>query len=237
MDAILIGSTGLVGTHILESLLADQNCQRVLTITRRPQSSHPKLINLIAPDLFLDKEKNITLSLKIKIIEVLKTFDRNHTTVFCTLGTTIKDAGSRSQFYEIDHDLVIAFANLFRSLEIPNFLAVSAMGADVDSSIFYNHVKGETEKDLKDIGFSYCAVFRPSLLLGQRKTSRPAEKIAGLLTPLYSPLLVGSLKKFKPIEARKVAAFMLRTAQSLSASLEANKKFQIFENEVMNATP
>lgn len=236
MDAILIGSTGLVGTHILESLLEDKNCQKVLTITRRPQASHPKLINLVAPDLFLDGEKNITLALKIKIIEALKSFDRSHTTVFCTLGTTIKDAGSRSQFYEIDHDLVIAFANLFRTLEVPHFLAVSAMGADVDSSIFYNHVKGETEKDLKDIGFSYCAVFRPSLLLGHRKASRPAEKIAGLLAPFYSPLLIGSLKKLKPIEAQKVAAFMLRTAQSLPSNPEEHKTFQIFENEIMNET-
>lgn len=232
MKAIVLGSTGLVGRQVLKQLEQHPQFSDVLTITRRPEAALGKIQNICLTEPLMDGEKNISLNHRIQLIEKLKSFDKDQTIIYCALGTTLKTAGSRSKFYEIDHDLVMAFANLFKKLEYPHFWFISAMGADVDSSVFYNHVKGETESDIQDLKFPIAGIIRPSLLLGDRKEFRTGEKIATWLSPLLSPLMQGSLKKFKPVYDSQVAAFMISKSLSLRKSDKAT--FQVFENNLFH---
>jgi len=130
--------------------------------------------------------------------------------VYCCLGTTIKKAGSQEAFKKIDLGLVVTIAGLMKKQGAEQFLVISAMGADKDSKIFYNRTKSEMEAALQELGYPCLRIVRPSLLLGPREEFRLGEKIGVILTPILKPFLQGSLKKYRPVEAEKVAQFMLK---------------------------
>jgi uncharacterized protein YbjT (DUF2867 family) len=134
---------------------------------------------------------------------------------FCCLGTTIKKAGSQEAFRAVDHDAVLAFAKSARKAGARRFLLVSALGANPSSRVFYNRVKGETEEDLKAVGFESLIILRPSLLLGDRAESRPGEHAAIVVSKVLGPLL----RPFsgRPIEARTVARAMLALARDAAS--------------------
>ena len=126
---------------------------------------------------------------------------------FCTLGTTIKKAGSKDNFYKVDHDYVLWFANWAIGKGASKFLYVSSLGADSQSSIFYNKVKGQIEEDLGKLSFDYLGVFQPSILLGTRNESRLGEEIGKVL--MRGVTALGIFKKYKPIYDHKVAKAMV----------------------------
>src|SRR5690606_34639394 len=126
---------------------------------------------------------------------------------FCSLGTTIKDAGSKENFYKIDHDFVIGFARWVHQLGATKFLYVSAIGADASSSIFYNKVKGQVEEDLKSIPFEYLGIFQPSILLGNRRENRLGEEVGKVV--MKAVTAIGIYKKYKPIYNHQVARAMI----------------------------
>ena len=106
----------------------------------------------------------------------------------------------------------MGFANACFKAGVKKFILVSALGADAGSKIFYNRVKGQTEEDLKKIGFSNLVIFQPSLLLGYRAERRPAEKVAQVLSKFVGMFLVGPLAKVRPVDARSVAQKMKTVA-------------------------
>jgi uncharacterized protein YbjT (DUF2867 family) len=112
--------------------------------------------------------------------------------------------------------------------EVEQFLVISAMGANSHSKIFYNRVKGEMEEAIQNIGYQSLKILRPSLLLGHRKEFRLAERIGVWLSPLIKLILVGSMKKYAPIEAEKVARFMVDVAVDKAPGV------QVYESEAMN---
>jgi uncharacterized protein YbjT (DUF2867 family) len=196
--ALIIGATGLVGGFCLQALLDDPNYSEVIAFVRKPLlKTHRKLKTIITTFEHLEPE--------ISNIQV--------NDVYCCLGTTIKKAGSQEAFKRIDHTLVVTVAELTKKQGAEQFLVVSALGADKDSKVFYNQVKGEMESALQKLGYPCLRVMRPSLLLGPREEFRLGEKIAVILTPLLKPILLGSLKKYRPIEAEKVAQFMVKVAR------------------------
>lgn len=195
--ALIVGATGLVGGFCLQALLDDSNYSEVIALVRKPLlKTHRKLKTIITTFEHLEPE--------ISNIQV--------NDVYCCLGTTIKKAGSQEAFKRIDHTLVVTVAELTKKQGAEQFLIVSALGADKDSKVFYNRVKGEMESALQKLGYPCLRVMRPSLLLGPRDEFRLGEKIAVILTPLLKPILLGSLKKYRPIEAEKVAQFMVKVA-------------------------
>ncbi len=107
---------------------------------------------------------------------------------------------------------VTTVAELMKRQGAKQFLVISAMGSDSKSKIFYNRTKGEMEEALKEIGYPCLRIFRPSLLLGKRDEFRLGERIGALLTPVLKPLMLGSLKKYAPVEAESVAKFMVKVA-------------------------
>ena len=134
-------------------------------------------------------------------------------TAFCALGTTIAKAGSEVAFRAVDVDAVVAFARLARRAGAKRFLLVSALGADPRSNVFYNRTKGEAEVAVKAIGFDGVALFRPSLLVGERAESRPVERAAIVVSGLFSWAMAGPLARWKPVPADAVAAAMVAVAR------------------------
>lgn len=197
--ALIVGSSGLVGHHCLEHLLENDEYDVVYSFVRTEQSiKHPKL-----------KQKVIDMG---KIEEYLNQFEADD--VYCSLGTTMKKAGSKAKFIRVDYNYVVRLARLSAVKNAKNFCVVSAVGADPDSKIFYNKVKGEMENTLKKIDLPAVHVFRPSILLGERKEKRFWEKISGIVLSIISPLLFGSLKKYRPIAGDDVAKAMISAVKT-----------------------
>jgi uncharacterized protein YbjT (DUF2867 family) len=196
--AVVLGATGLVGGHCLELLLRDGAWNRVTVLARRSLGRvHPRLEERVA-----DFER---------LAEHAGAFAAED--VFCCLGTTIKQAGSREAFSRVDHDYVLHSARLAHEQGARRFLLVSALGADAGSRVFYNRVKGEAERDVLALAFEGVALLRPSLLLGRRSEHRAGEAFAQKAAPLLSPLLSGPLRKYRPIPAATVARAMVRLAK------------------------
>ena len=188
---LLLGATGLVGSELLPMLLADDTIARVIVITRRTTNvRHVKLDEHIFDLGEMDRHPTIFAVDQI----------------FCTLGTTIKKAGSQGQFRFVDHDLPLMAAKLGLEHGAHGYLIVSSLGADAKSQVFYNRVKGETENDLIALGYRCMTIARPSLLLGPRKERRTGEDIAKRFGWLLPP-------KYRPIEAKSVARALAESAR------------------------
>ncbi len=196
--ALIVGATGAVGRHLLQHLLSSNEYSSVIALVRRGlEIEHPKL------------EERI---IKFEELEHLQMNDSVND-VFCCLGTTIKKAKTKQAMKKIDVDYPLLVAGLSRQLGAEKFLVVSAVGANVDSRFFYSRLKGLLEDKLKLAGFNTLYLFQPSLLLGERNEFRLGEVVASKLAPIISPLLVGRLKKYKPIEVETVAHAMVTAAQ------------------------
>ena len=190
--ALIAGATGLVGSHLLDQLLADDYWAHVIAVGRRPVNrTGPKLEQLVVP---------------FPEIGDLPAADD----VFSCLGTTIKIAGSQQAFRAVDHDAVIELATAARRRGAAQFLHVTALGASATSRIFYNRVKGETERDVAASGIPATVAFRPSMIDGERPdTNRPGESIGLVAMRAVGPLL----GKFRPNRASDIAAAMIREAK------------------------
>jgi uncharacterized protein YbjT (DUF2867 family) len=131
--------------------------------------------------------------------------------IYVCLGTTIKKAGGKGAFRKVDFEYVHVAAQLARAQRAASFVWISSVGANSKSKNFYLRVKGEVENAILGMsGLRNASAVRPSLLLGDRMEMRPAEKIASVFSPFLSPLLLGKLIKYKPVQAADVAAQMIR---------------------------
>ena len=187
---LLLGASGLVGGHALRLLARDERWARVVTLGRRAMARaspthEPHTVN------FRDLDAHAGLF----------TCDA----VACCLGTTIKTAGSREAFRFVDLDLPLEAARLARARGAGAFALVSAYGADPDSRIFYNRIKGEAERAVRGVGFERVVLLRPSLLTGERAEGRTGEQIGGAVLRVLRPLLVGPLRNLRPTPAEDVA--------------------------------
>lgn len=192
--ALVAGSTGLVGSALLKLLLHSPDYESVIILVRKKSGlEHPKLIQLP-----VDFEKLESLPLTHPI-----------TDAFCTLGTTIGKAGSKSAFIRVDHDYVCSFARKAIGSGASGVHVVSSMGADPKSAIFYNRVKGETEEDLKKLGIPGLCIYRPSLLLGPRTEKRTGEKLGAIFMKIFDFMIPA---RYKAIHVDKVAAKMVEMA-------------------------
>lgn len=193
--ALLAGASGLTGGYLLNLLLESPEYSSVIAYVRKSSGlTHPKLKEIV-----VDWE---TLQEPVAAEDV-----------FCCLGTTIKKAGSQEAFRRVDYNYPLQLAQIQLRGGSQQFLLVSAIGADAKSSVFYSRVKGELENALQSIGYKSLHIFRPSFIAGPRKESRPGERIGLAIFSLLSPLFIGPLKKYAPIQAEHIARAMLRAAQ------------------------
>lgn len=210
--ALIIGGTGLIGSELLNLLLDSNDYLKVITFVKRDTGiKHPKLTQHI-----IDFDKPETY------IELVVGDD-----FFCTIGTTIKKAGSKEAFRKVDFGYPKQFAAFALQNKVKNYLIISSLGANAKSGNFYLKTKGEIQDFLKDCDFESVAVLQPSLLLGNRTEFRLGEKVGAFFMKTFSLLFVGNLKKYKPIESKTVAKALLKIAQT------NNKGFKIYESDAI----
>lgn len=178
MKLLLVGATGLVGRNVLDRALADPRIYGIVAPVRHRLPEHPKLI---APIVNFEHLPEGAEWWRVDA-------------VICTLGTTMKTAGSQEAFRRVDHDYPLAVARLARQHGTPTFVLNSAMGANVSSRFFYNRVKGEVERDLATIGFQSMTFVRPGLIGGKRDEFRLGEKLASVALGILEPVLPRRLR-------------------------------------------
>src|ERR1700712_449362 len=189
--ALLAGATGLVGGHLLRLLLDDGTWDRVVSVGRREVDvRHDRLEQVVA---------------QLPTVPDLPHVDD----VFCALGTTIKQAGSQDAFRAVDHDAVVALATAAKAAGAETFLHVTAMGSNAGSRIFYNRVKGETERDVTTVGIPTTVAFRPSIIDGDRAEPRPGEHLSLAVMRTIAPVL----GRFRPTKAEDIALAMVHLAK------------------------
>ncbi|WP_434277341.1 nucleoside-diphosphate sugar epimerase [Acinetobacter sp. CE-15] len=211
-NAIVIGATGLVGQRLIEQLDLLTDCEKITVIVRRENpdfSKFKKVEQFVLDDFLLLNDQDVS----------------GYTHAFSCLGTTIKKAGSKEAFYNIDFEINAHFADLFEMTET-HLLLVSAMGAKASSPIFYNQVKGELEDYIQKLNLYRFSIIRPSLLLGERNEKRFLEDVTQKLYGKFSHLVPNSFK-YKPVTAQQVAHTMVEAAQTQTQKIEIYDNLRI----------
>ena len=186
MELLLAGGTGLVGRSIIE--LAKDRLISITTVGRR-------ITGEVENELVVD----------FADLPILPSAD----TAICTLGTTMRDAGSNSAFKAVDFDAVMAFARAAKQSGVRHFLVVTAVGADTGSRAFYSRIKGAVEIELTTIGFDRLDILRPGLLLGQRQSRRFVEQVLQDLSPAIALITRGPWARYASISAEQLAGALL----------------------------
>lgn len=196
-SAVLFGASGLVGSSLLTQLLDHPGYDRIIIVVRKPLPiKHSKLIMIIGDYAALPGLKD-----QIRADEV-----------FITLGTTKKKTPDQNEYYRVDHDYPVLAASIAKENGARSVLLVSAIDANANSKIFYVRTKGKVEADIIALGFEHTYIFRPSMLVGDRQESRPAERLFIGLFAMINPLLTGSWKRYRSIKVKDLAAAMITAA-------------------------
>jgi uncharacterized protein YbjT (DUF2867 family) len=206
--AWLAGASGLVGGVLLRELLADGDVAAVTSVGRRVLPlADPRLSQVV-----IDFASPGAL-------EALPAPD----VAFCSLGTTIRKAGSQEAFRAVDFSAVLAFARAARGRGARTFVHVSSMGADSRSRVFYSRVKGEVEEAVAGVGFESLYALRPSIIDGPRLERRPFEAVGLVLMRTVAPIL----GKYRPTPVARVASAMIAAAR------EARLGVHVLENALI----
>ncbi len=208
-SAIVIGATGLVGRELLKQLNQIESCEKITAIVRHEDAefkSLEKVQQFILDDFLLLNDEDAN----------------GYSHAFSCLGTTLKKAGSKQNFYNVDYEMNAHFADLFETTDT-HYLLISAMGANAQSKIFYNKVKGELENHIQSLNLKYVSILRPSLLLGERQEQRTLEDMTQKLYQKFSHLVPNTFK-YKPVTAEQVAHTMVDAARTQT------DKFEIYDN-------
>lgn len=205
--AVVAGATGLVGQQLVKRLLDHSAYRRVIVFVRRELDiSHPKLVQrLISYDQFEEALDEATM----------KDAD-----VFCTLGTTIRQAGSQEAFRKVDYSYPLVLGKQAKKYGAAKLLIVTAMGSSPQSTLFYNRVKGELERDLKALNLPRLVIMQPSLMLGNRKEKRLGERAGIIVFQLVRPFLIGPLSQYRAVHSADVAQVMVEAARRSTPKLE-----------------
>ncbi|WP_254606993.1 NAD(P)H-binding protein [Rhodoferax sp. BAB1] len=186
---LLAGATGAVGREVLAAALADPRFQQVVAPTRRPLPAHPRLLNPV-----LDFA---TLPADAPWWQV--------DAVICTLGTTIKAAGSQAAFAAVDRDLPIEVGRLARAAGASRYALNSSLGASAQGN-FYLRTKAQAEAGIRALGYPVCTVVRPSLIDARREESRPGERIGLAIARALRPLIP---RRYRAVPAARIAQALL----------------------------
>lgn len=204
-SALIAGGTGLVGSHCLQFLRASPEYASVTALVRKgTEINHPKL-----------REQIVDFG---SLVDLPATED-----LYCTLGTTIKKAGSQPAFGRVDLEYPIQVAERGLNAGAKQFLLVSSVGANSKSGNFYLRTKGELEDALGNLPFAALHIFRPSFLIGERKEPRTGEGIGVAISEALKFAMVGALRKYRPVHAKTVALAML------SAALRGSNGTHVYE--------
>ena len=211
--AILFGSSGLVGSHVLNQLTQNSNYSKIKIFVRSfAEINNPK-IEIIKTD-FNNLDKHVE--------------DIKGDECFFCIGTTKKKSPNKNEYQKIELDIPKKIAQIAKSNSVKSFFFVSSGYANPKSSGKYLKFKGLVEEEIKNLNFDKIGIMRPSFLLGERQEERVGEKFGIIIFKLLTPILIGSFRKMRPIQSEIVARAMIKLANE-------NIDQSIFEsNEISN---
>ena len=210
--ALLFGASGLVGSHLLNQLISNNNYSKIKLFARSAIDLNDPKIEIIQTD-FNNLENHR---------EDIKGDD-----CFFCIGTTKQNSPDKNEYRRVELDVPKEIAQIAKSNLVNSFVFVSSGYADPKSSGDYLKFKGLVEEELKRLSFNKLGIMRPSFLIGDRKEKRLGEKIGIFVFKLLSPLFLGPLKKMKPIQSEKVAKAMIKISNG-------DFRQQVFEsNEIV----
>ena len=215
--ALVFGSSGLVGRHLLNQLIKDDNYNKIKIFVRsEPEINHSK-VEIIKTDF--------------NNLENHKEEIKGNDCFFC-IGTTKQNSPNKDEYQRIELDIPKEIAKIAKSNSVNSFIFVSALYANLKSSGDYVRFKGLVEEELKELNFPKLGIMRPSFLIGNRKEKRTSETIGIFVFNLISPLLLGPLKKMKPIHSETVARAMIIIIQNdiQKTTFESNEIVETFKN-------
>ena len=196
--ALIFGSTGFIGSHLLRDLLDSPDYAQVTAVVRKPLTlNHPKLTVLIG-----DLATLPALAAQLVADEV-----------FIALGTTRKHTPDEAEYYRIDHDYPVLAAKIAKQNGARAVFLVTAVGANASSGLFYIRTKGEVERDLMALDFAHTHIFRLSMILGQRTEDRPLERLLIAAWGVLNPLLLGPADRYRGLTGGEIARAMMLAAQ------------------------
>ncbi len=211
--ALVAGASGLIGSLVLDELVKLGEYHTIKALVRKGTTISAAGVTVLEVDFdHLDKYK-----------EELKA-----DAVFCCLGTTMKKARTREQFYKVDFTYPYSLAQIAVDNGASQFHLISSIGANPKSLFYYSRVKGEIEKAISSLSIPNINIYRPSLLLGKRQERRAGEHIGALFAKTLAPIILGPAKKYRAIEASVVARAMVKV------SLKNLKGSQIFESDIIS---
>ncbi|MCI2228528.1 NAD(P)H-binding protein [Polaribacter sp. MSW13] len=197
--AIILGASGLTGGLVLQKLIEDERYDTIKLFSRSKMEGLPNKVKHFIGDL-----------LELNQFKTDFTADE----VYCCIGTTAKKTPDKTLYKKIDFGIPLAAAKLSKENNIPTFLVISAMGANKNSTVFYNKTKGEMEQKVLEQKIKKTWVLRPSLIGGERKESRRLEKIGLVIFKVIQPFFFGKLKKYKIVNAKNIAQAMIYLANT-----------------------
>ena len=193
--ALLFGASGLVGGHLLNELIQNDNYSKIKLFVRSDHGSNDSKTEIIKTDF--------------NNLENHKEDIKGDDCFFC-IGTTKQNSPDKNEYKRVELDVPKKIAQIAKSNLVNSFVFISSGYADPNSSGDYLKFKGLVEEELKRLSFSKLGIMRPSFLMGDRKEKRVGEKVGIFIFKLLSPLFLGPLKKMKPIHSKKVAKAMIK---------------------------
>ena len=202
--ACIFGSTGLIGSYLLELLIADKRYKKIIVFNRKQTLlQNDKIVQLVGDYKTLEEHKDQLIA----------------DDYFCCLGTTMAKAKTRQAFEYVDYTLPIEIGKIAIQNKVTNYAVVSSIGASAKSGNFYLSTKGKMEEAIKSSGFENLFIFRPSMLLGKRNETRLVESISKPVFSIIGFILWGPLKKYRAIHGKVVAKAMINCVQENKGNL------------------
>ena len=196
--ALIFGSSGLIGSHLLSLIIKDKNYNKVKIFVRSNSVKDNSKIEIIKTNFNnLENYKDVIVG---------------DDCFFC-IGTTRKNTPDKDEYKKIEFNLPVDVARIAKLNSVNNFIYISSLGANPNAASLYLKNKGKAEEELIKLSFSNLSILRPSILLGNRKENRVGEKIGIFAMKTVSPLFLGKMKKYKPIKVENVVKTMLQVAQ------------------------
>ena len=195
--ALVFGSSGLVGSHLLNELINNSNYSKIKIFVRYLTETNDSKIEIIKTD-FNNLDKHVE--------------DIKGDECFFCIGTTRKNSPNKFEYRKIELDIPKKIAQIAKSNLVKSFFFVSSGYANPKSSGDYLKFKGLVEEEIKNLNFDKIGIMRPSFLLGKRKVERAGEKFGIMIFKLLTPILIGPFRKMRPIESEKIAKAMIKLA-------------------------
>lgn len=197
MEITLVGATGLVGSEVLKQLYLEDKVTKIHVLTRKKIGiQSPKVVNYV---IDFDNDEDLKNSI-------------HGDAIICCVGTTKAKTPDVKEYEKIDRDIPIRLAKIGKENGITQYHLISAIGANKNSSINYNQIKGEAEEGVLAAGISKTLIYRPGMLIGNRNESRPGEFIAQKLSFLFDFFMLGSMKKYHSVKAEYLASRIVRNS-------------------------